>query len=132
MKHFVDPNDRPTETPADNVLDDPFLSEEDLPDDSFEHPMSPDSEPESHKVSLPHVQSAPEADPNTQLASLINNQTVFNAEKLLDTRTLDDGSIQYLVKWNNYPFNEVTWEPASNILDPRLLEDFLSQTTAST
>ena len=83
-------------------------------------------------MSLPHVQSAPEADPNTQSASLIDNQTVFNAEKLLATRTLDDGSIQYLVKWANYPLNEATWEPASNVLDPRLLEDFLSRTTAST
>ena len=132
MKHFVDPNDRPIEPPSNDVRDEPFLSEEDLPDDSFEHPTSPDSEPESNEASLPHVQPAPAADPNTQSASLIDNQTVFNAEKLLDTRTLDDGSIQYLVKWTNYPLNEATWEPASNILDPRLLEDFLSRTTAST
>ena len=132
MKHFVDPNDRPIEPPSNDVRDESFLSEEDLPDDSFEHPTSPDSEPESNEASLPHVQPAPAADPNTQSASLIDNQTVFNAEKLLDTRTLDDGSIQYLVKWTNYPLNEATWEPASNILDPRLLEDFLSRPTAST
>ena len=40
--------------------------------------------------------------------------------------------IQYLVKWTNYPLNEAIWEPAINILDPRLLADFLSRTTAST
>ena len=51
---------------------------------------------------------------------------MFNAEKILDTRKVH-GEIQYLVKWVNYPVNEATWEPAGNILDPRLLDDFHSQ-----
>ena len=49
--------------------------------------------------------------------SLIDDQTVFNAERLLDS-CLCNGETQYLVKWIT------RWEPASNILDPRLLEDF--------
>ena len=75
MKHFVDPNDCPIALPSDKIFDEPFLSEEDLPDDSFENPKSPESEPESNEVFRQQVtESAPEDDPNTQSASLIDNR----------------------------------------------------------
>ena len=131
MKHFVDPNDRPIEPPLHDILDEPFLSEEDLPDSSFERQLPADTDQRSNESSLPQqVGPLPVADPDTQSASLIDNQSVFNAEKLLDKRTVD-GVVQYLVKWANYPLEEATWEPAHNILDPRLFEDFLSRTSVA-
>jgi hypothetical protein len=30
----------------------------------------------------------------------------------------------YLVKWENYPDQQSTWESAKNILDPKLIEDY--------
>ena len=83
MKHSEDPNDRSIELPSNDVIDEPFLSEEDLLEDSFENPMSSDSEPESNEVSLLHAtKSAPVAEPNSQTASLIENQTVLTPRNL--------------------------------------------------
>ena len=91
--------------------------------------MSSDSEAESNEVSHLHAtRLAPVAEPNTQTASLIDNQTVFNAENLIDTLQLDNCSVQYLANGSNYPLDEATRESASNILDPRLLDDFLAGT----
>lgn len=62
---------------------------------------------------------------DTISADLIDNQTVFNVEKILQKWTINRQT-QYLIKCANYPLFEATWEPECNILDPRLLTDFTS------
>ena len=127
MKRFFDPNERPIEPPVDDPTDEPYLAEDDLPDSSFEKPPLHVTEPVPGEEIVPRLPNeSPVTDPNTESASLIDNQTVFNAEQILDTRKVN-GDIQYLVKWVNYPVHEATWEPAGNILDSRLLDDFHSQ-----
>lgn len=123
---------RPIEPPTAPVEDTPFLTVDDFPPDSFassreERHTTRDAEPDSptageQRGSLPH-------DPNTKSAELIDNQTVFNAEQLLESRTFE-GTTQYLVKWAGFPLSEATWEPVQNILDPRLLKEFRARTGA--
>lgn len=91
-----------------------------MPENSFEKPPPHVTELASGEEILPWLPNeSPVTDPNTESESLIDNQTVFNANKILDTRKVN-GEIQYLVKWVNYLVKEATWEPAGNILDHRL------------
>lgn len=107
-------------------LNEPFLSEDDLIVLIFPGPllalfMSPLDTP------APAIDRDPiPTSPDTQSAIPIDNETVFNAEKLLRSRKRN-GQDQYLVKWVGYPLSDATWEPSSNILDPRLLDDFHDQ-----
>ena len=104
MKHFVDPDQRPIEPPTAPIEDSPFLTVDDFPPDSFAS-----SREERHTTR--------------------DNQTVFNAKQLLESRTFE-GTTQYLVKWARFPLSEATWEPVHNILDSRLLEEFRARTGA--
>ena len=70
-----------------------------------------------------HIQPGEISTPDEVSKTLIDNDTVFNAETLLQYRKRN-GQNQYLVKWVGYPESEVTWEPESNILDARLIENF--------
>ena len=54
---------------------------------------------------------------------VVDNETVFNAEKILKRRK-QSGKNEYLVKWLGYPKNQSTWEPEENIIDRRLIENF--------
>ena len=54
---------------------------------------------------------------------VIDNQTIFAAEKILKRRKRK-GRVQYKVKLLNYPISQSTWEPKENILDRRLIESF--------
>lgn len=38
----------------------------------------------------------------------------YEVEKILDKR-IKKSSIQYLIKWRNYPKSESTWEPLENL-----------------
>ena len=127
MKRFFDQNERPIEPLNDDPTDEPYLAEDDLLENSFEKPPPHVTDPASGAEIVPRLPNEPPfTDPNTESESLIENQTMFNAEKILDKRKVN-GEIQYLVKWVNYPINEATSESSSNILDPRLLDDFHSQ-----
>lgn len=131
MKHFIDANERPIEAPTADDGNAPFLAEDDIPANSFEQPniRHPVATPSTSATNVPQpTNELSVSDSNTNSTTLIDNQTVFNAEKLLKTRTVN-GEKQYLVKWTNYPSNEATWEPVTNILDPRLIADFLSEET---
>ena len=64
------------------------------------------------------LESGEESQPN-----LIDNETVFAAEKILKHRIVD-GKNQYLVNWAGYPKNQATWEPEENILDRRIIDAF--------
>lgn len=98
MKLFLDPNDRPI-TPPDIIDDDfPFLSVEDLPDDSFEVARDPPLPPQAPPPQISDSTDRSVSDnPDTTSADLIDNQTVFNAEKILKSRTIN-GQTQYLIK----------------------------------
>ena len=54
---------------------------------------------------------------------LIDNKTVFNAERLV-ARRIKNGEREYLVKWVGYPSADNTWEPEENIFDQRLIDAF--------
>lgn len=72
----------------------------DFPPDSFDSPREPchatrDAEPDNsttEKQQEPHQNNS-----NAKSAELIDNQTVFNAEKLLQSRT-KEGTTQYPVR----------------------------------
>jgi len=127
IKHFVDPDERPITPPDDTVESEPFLSPDDLLADSFEPPEVPSTPGEGlaqGDTSLNENQPQPQlTDADGSSASLIDDETIFNAEKILKSRT-KNGKIQYLVKWANYPISETTWEPEANILNRRLVADF--------
>ncbi len=53
---------------------------------------------------------------------VVDNQTIFSAEKILELRKRS-GKGEYLVEWLGYPKNQSTWEPEENILDKRLIEN---------
>ena len=55
----------------------------------------------------------------------IIDEDVHKVEKLLDKRTYRR-QVQYLVKWVGY--DEPSWEPAKNILCPKLIEMFENRT----
>jgi hypothetical protein len=50
---------------------------------------------------------------------------VYTAERISAERVSPtDGTLQYLVRWEGYGEADDTWEPADNLLDPQLLEDW--------
>lgn len=59
---------------------------------------------------------------------------VFTVEKILKSRTCPDGTVEYFLKWHNYPDSENTWEPEDNLNCPDLIEEFKKRkgSTAST
>ena len=57
---------------------------------------------------------------------LIDNKTVFNAEKLVATITRN-GKREHLVKWVGYSSVDNTWEPEENIFDQRLIDALKSK-----
>ena len=86
MKHFVDPNVRPiVPENLDCEQYEPFLSEEDIPEDSFEPEIIP-----------------------------IDNETIFEVEKILKLRRRK-GRNEYLIKWKGFNNSSNSWEPEENI-----------------
>ncbi|CAH3171339.1 unnamed protein product [Porites lobata] len=83
-----------------------------------------DSAPSSSSNAEP-IQDAnenPNASP-VDSTDVFQEPDVFAAEKILQSSTRN-GKVQYLIRWANYPVSDVTWEPAENILDQRLLDEF--------
>ena len=60
----------------------------------------------------------------TPEAIVIDNKTVFSTEKILKHRKRN-GKVEYLVKWLNFPKSQSSWEPEENILDKRLIDNYL-------
>ncbi|XP_013407235.1 chromobox protein homolog 2 [Lingula anatina] len=50
-------------------------------------------------------------------------ERVFAAEYIVKRR-IRKGKVEYLVKWKGWSLKHCTWEPAGNILDRRLIENF--------
>ena len=51
-----------------------------------------------------------------------DDDSVFEVAGIVDKRSADGESFEYLVVWRGYAESENTWEPAANILDSSLLE----------
>ncbi|XP_076362002.1 uncharacterized protein LOC143252951 isoform X2 [Tachypleus tridentatus] len=48
---------------------------------------------------------------------------IFKVEKILDKRYVKD-KVEYLIKWENYPETENSWESEENILSKDLIEEY--------
>ena len=133
MKPFVDPNLRPIDPPPFDDPAEPYLDEADIPKDSFEPNNSKHAEENTLDIGLNPVgkqalvtqQSHEEKESNeesdqektknqlqnaketTPEAVVIDNKTVFNAEKILKHRKRN-GKVEYLVKWLNFPKGQPT------------------------
>lgn len=122
MKPFLDPSLRPIDPPLFVDPDHPDLDESDIPENIFVQESQDEGGPSNLSKDVlpntPFLESDAESQPN-----VIDNETVFAAEKILKHR-IDDGKNQYLVKWAGYPKNQATWEPEENILDRRLIDVF--------
>ena len=51
-------------------------------------------------------------------------EQVFAVEAITKKR-IKKGKVEYLVKWKGYSPRYSTWEPEENILDPRLIQQFI-------
>ena len=128
----------------------PYLDESDIPKDCFEPNSSVHAEenpldielnpvgeqalvsPQSHEEKESNKESDQEKTKNqlqnakepTPEAIVIDNKTVFSAEKILKHRKRNK-KVEYLVKWLNFPKCQSTWEPEENILDKRLIDNYL-------
>lgn len=126
LKHFYDPADCPILPPTVDDPDDLAFDAADLPADSF----STDDSPPSSSTNAEPIQDANE-NPNASSVDstdVFQEPDVFAAEEILRSRTRN-GKIQYLIRWANYPVSDATWEPAENILDQRLLDEFQGKST---
>ena len=52
-----------------------------------------------------------------------NNEKEYNVEKVLQS-WLENGKLQYLVKWKGYSMDDNTWEPASQFTSKKVLQNF--------
>ena len=126
LKHFYDPADCPILPPTVDDPDDLAFDAADLPADSF----STDDSPPSSSTNAEPIQDVNE-NPNASSVDstdVFQEPDVFAAEEILRSRTRN-GKIQYLIRWANYPVSDATWEPAENILDQRLLDEFQGKST---
>jgi Chromo (CHRromatin Organisation MOdifier) domain len=55
---------------------------------------------------------------------LIEGEPEYEVEQVLATRHHGWKELQYLLKWKGYPAAQNSWEPASNISTPELLQKF--------
>ena len=136
MKPYFDPKARPIE-PLEGDLDEPYLDDSDIDNASFQ--LIDTTEPKDRTKTKPKLttkstvdtQKPQASDTNTSntassVSPEIDNQTIFNAERLLKSR-VQDGKTQYLVKWVGFPLNQSTWEDKENILGQRLFDNFNKQ-----
>ena len=138
---------RPIDPPPFDDPAEPYINESDIPKDCFE-PISAEANPKDTDLNpvgnemppSPQPQKEKETNkesdqektknqlPNTKESTpeaiVIDNETVFSAEKNLKHRKRN-GKVEYLVRWLSFPKNQSTWEPEHHILDRRLVDNYL-------
>ena len=146
MKPFVDPDLRPIDPPPFDDPAVPYIIESDIPKDCFEsvsaeaNPKDTDLNPVSIETQLsPQPQKEKESNESVQETTknqlqnakestpeeiIIDNETVFSAENILEHRKRN-GKVEDSVKRLTYPKNQSTWEPEHHILDRRLIDNYL-------
>src|ERR1035438_8581400 len=53
--------------------------------------------------------------------SLLEEEPEYVVDEIQDKQLNDKGDKEYLVKWNNYPNIDCTWEPYNNLKDTQAL-----------
>ena len=58
--------------------------------------------------------------------AMVDHETVFEPERIVDERQRDDGSVQYRIRWRGYDPSGDTWEPLKHLQAGRrqLLRDW--------
>ena len=54
-------------------------------------------------------------------------ETVYEVEKILAHKLLDNGHYLYQVKWKNLPKSETSWEPSENFMDQHIISNYWKQ-----
>lgn len=49
---------------------------------------------------------------------------IYVVEKILDRRQLDNGQVEYLIKWFGYDRVDATWEPEENVFCKDLIDQY--------
>ena len=113
-------------------MDDPYLADVDLPDDSFA-PEPQTAEPahgnsgEQGAVQPHSVEVVPDEEcPAQSDEPLVFADNVCPAEKIVRHR-FRNGQPQFLLKWLGFPDSHNTWEDRENILDSRLLSKYYKE-----
>ena len=110
LKPYVDPKERPTETPGDaDVPEHTDLPLDYIPENSFSTTTKTGNDITTENVTETLDDNLP---PGT-----------FRIEKIIKSRNRK-GIREFLVKWLGYPHSDNTWEPECNILDPRVIQHF--------
>lgn len=52
------------------------------------------------------------------------DEEVFTVERILSHKTSKNGAVTYLVKWENYPLSESTWEPEENVFCREIISQY--------
>lgn len=83
---------------------------------------------------LPAPNAAPaednEAGEDSDVPAVPDGNDVYSVERILGKR-IRNGTVEYLVKWAEYPESYATWEPETNILSPELVEKYVSVCTTT-
>lgn len=61
------------------------------------------------------------------MSSEEDEEDVYDVERILAEKVDDLGEHVYLVKWDGYPDEECTWEPAEHFTDPDALRQWAAQ-----
>ena len=142
LKPYISPDTHPICQPPE-LVDEPYLAEEDFPADSFlveQHaglPESQTSDPaslrRSPRTQPPDGVQAPDDKATSDLQGSGSPDTkqsekedVYQVEKILEQRQ-PNVEHQFLIKWLGFPHSHNTWEPVSNINDERSIAQFYKQ-----
>ncbi len=69
------------------------------------------------------VSTDPEPAEEPPLPLILEDGTAYTVKEIMCSRRRG-GKLQYLVDWEGYGPEEISWEPRDNIIDPNLLETF--------
>jgi hypothetical protein len=85
-------------------------------------PASSNLHPRFHVSQLKPYKSS---DPNPSVVFPTNlAPPSYLVKAILDTRSSPSGSLEYLIKWFNFPSSDNSWEPLENLSCPQLLADY--------